>query len=729
MASLFPNGIKGLSDTKWSGVAGAAAKLVGIDFRSKPGIITAHQKLTKNSGTTVDELCKVGIPISDGSTLWFSSTSGKIWRELAGTWTLVYTLNPIADFDQNAAFAEAFPDIGDAATMWTTFSTNPVINYNAGFILRPSSSSTPPKVSARDLSRGSSDSTSISMSIDVPNRSNQVLVIIAGDYDVDSNQVDSITYDGGATSSISSGSGTSGGFKVARRISYVVNPTPGSHSLQANFSASVDDRFIYGIVFEGVDQASPIVANDSGFGENDPAVGYLDLVATGNNQLRVMATFSQESLHTPGAGSYAIINANADLTPTEFYESVTGSIAKIGNAVVLGAAEFKGSLDTVEDNFDLEDNEPDLSEEVKMVYFATSALLWRIAVADLASWSGNIESVGVFQNGNDTYHPMVIQNLQLFIGDSHVVAKVNELNQFIPETELNVEKTETITTMIDFDIDLLIGTKDISKCRVIRWDTVSESWSAEDDIYDVEVYAFIRDDNFVYALVGNAGMLYYYNGEKLLPFMRIPGNWSPTATAKIHQNAVGFLRNVPVFGLSGTAGDPTELGVYGLGSYSKDYPKALSLDFPISAGLATLIEIGAIITKGSDMWVAWKSGSSYGVDKLDWSAKYTAAYLETMMLSPMKNRSNYKTIARVQAPYASLPASTAVALSYKKNYAADYAALTSVVDAKGVKVKAEKSIPEIGNIQLKMALTVNGNNAPELEDLQLDFVAESTQTA
>lgn len=249
-------------------------------------------------------------------------------------------------------------------------------------------------------------------------------------------------------------------------------------------------------------------------------------------------------------------------------------------------------------------------------------------------------------------------------------------------------------------------------------------------INDVEVYAFIRDDNYVYAQVGDAGRMYYYNGEKLIPYQRMPGTWNPSSKGKINANAVGFILGVPVFGYSNITGNPTEQGIYGFGSYSKDYPKTLSLDFPLSTGVFADIEIGAVLTKGSDMWVSWKSGSSptYGVDKLDYSAKYASAYLETVMLSPVKNRTEFKTIARVQAPYASLPASTAVVLGYKKNYAANYATLTSVVDAKHATVKADKSVPEIGNVQLRMGLTVNGNDAPELEDLQLDFVAETTQT-
>jgi len=90
--NIFPNGIQGLSDTKWSGVLGSAHRLVGVDYRSQPGAIQANQALSKISGAVVDELCKVSLPLSDGSTLWFSSESGKIWREVADTFTLLGSL-------------------------------------------------------------------------------------------------------------------------------------------------------------------------------------------------------------------------------------------------------------------------------------------------------------------------------------------------------------------------------------------------------------------------------------------------------------------------------------------------------------------------------------------------------------------------------------------------------------------------------------------------------------
>ena len=97
MPSIFEGIFAGLSDSKFSGLKGSFYRLVGIDGHSTPGILKVRQGLAKDSGATVDALCKVRIACSDGSTLWFSSTSGKIWRRTsAGVWSLVHTTTPVA---------------------------------------------------------------------------------------------------------------------------------------------------------------------------------------------------------------------------------------------------------------------------------------------------------------------------------------------------------------------------------------------------------------------------------------------------------------------------------------------------------------------------------------------------------------------------------------------------------------------------------------------------------
>ena len=464
---------QGLSDSKWSGILGSFAALVGIDFHSQPGTIKVQQKLTKESETTVDALCRVRIALSEGTSLWFSYTTGKIWyRSSGGTWTLVYTTSPAT-----------------------------------------------------------------------------------------------------------------------------------------------------------------------------------------------------------------------------------------GAAGCLGAEEFDG-----------------------FVYWATQSRLHRIAttatLSTAAGWNAGVSiNWATFTNTQASYHPMQKQNLQLFIGDKNYVAKVSGAtgSHAFTANALDIRQPLIIKTMIDFDIDILIGTyvaDTVNKTEVIRWDTEASSWDSSDPIEENGINAFLRDDNYVYAQCGKAGRFYLYNGEQLVPFKRIPGTWSPTQTAEVYPQAVGTLLTIPVFGLSNVAGNPTNQGVYSLGSYSKDYPKIMDLSYPISDGVLTTMEVGAILVMGADMLVSWKNGSSFGVDKLDYTAKYASAYIETKMLTPAGARGMLKSVSSVFINYITLPASTAISIKYKTKHDASFsAAMNQVDDTNLFQIRSDEVIPNIAALQLRFDFTVSSNNAPEVESI------------
>lgn len=462
--------LKGLSDSKTSGVKGSVDKCVGIDFHTTPGLTKIRQKLAKDSATTIDALCRVRLAVSSGETFWFSYTSGKIWRRsTGGTWLLVYTTTPAA-----------------------------------------------------------------------------------------------------------------------------------------------------------------------------------------------------------------------------------------GGAGCLGAIEYDG-----------------------YIYWATESRLHRIPIANIATaqnWTDNAsEDWATFTNTDAAFHPMVIQNLELFIGDANYVAKVYEDSghQFTADA-LDIRQPLRVKTMIAFGIDLLIGTyvaDTVNKAEIFRWDCESTSWTSSDTIEENGINAFIRDDNYVYVQAGQLGKIYFYNGEQLLPYKRIPGDWSPTKTAEIYPQAVSTHLGTPVFGLSNLAGNPALQGVYSFGSYSKDYPKVLDLSYPVSAGLSS-VEIGAVLAIGADLLVSWYDGTNYGVDKLDWSNKYASAYIETMLLHFGEVRNFLKTALKFFANYALLPASTAVTFKVKKYSDDTYSsALTSVTDTKLRQVFAKLTVPEIATLQIRIDFTVSSNDGPELESV------------
>ena len=362
------------------------------------------------------------------------------------------------------------------------------------------------------------------------------------------------------------------------------------------------------------------------------------------------------------------------------------------------------------------------------LYWATQSRLHRIAMSatlsTVAGWTAAVAlDWATFTNTDLEFHPMVIQDQTLFIGDANYVAKVSSAGVFTANA-LDIKTPYRIKTMFPYDIDLLIGTfvaNTVNRTEIIRWDCVSPTWSTTDPIEEVGINAFIRDDNYVYAQAGRAGNLYFYNGEQLIPFKKIPGTYSNVKYGYVHPNATSNFRGVPVFGFSNGAGNPVKQGVYSIGSYSQNYPKVLSLDWIISQGTTSSIEIGSILVVDFDLLVSWKdtASSAYGVDLIDYTAKYTGAYFESMMLT-QQDRVEGKTLAGFVAAYNSLPASTGLTFSYSVNAGA-YQPMTDVDNTILQILEAKLSVGDIGSLQVKVGFDVNANDAPVIEGVFGEF--------
>ena len=362
------------------------------------------------------------------------------------------------------------------------------------------------------------------------------------------------------------------------------------------------------------------------------------------------------------------------------------------------------------------------------IYWATQSRLHRVTIAGADdAWAGGAVDLdwATFGVTDASFHPMATQfsltGRHLFIGDGNQVAEVNNAGVF-DSNVLDLNTPYRIKSMTDYDIDILIGTyvaDTVNRTEIIRWDTVSPSWNSSDPIEENGINAFIRDDNYLYVNAGKAGNIYYYDGQYLVPFKKIPGNYTNTAYGEIHPGSVANFDGVPVFGFSNGSGNPAKQGVYSFGSYSRDYPKVLDLSWVISQNKVASIEIGAILVSGLNLFVAWKDGTTYGVDKIDYTAKYASAYFETRMLAQNK-RDVEKVLAQVSAFYNSLPASTGLTFSYSVN-GATYVAMTSVTNTLMNEISAELSTGQIGSLQIKGVFTVNNNDAPTIEAIAIDF--------
>jgi hypothetical protein len=246
----------------------------------------------------------------------------------------------------------------------------------------------------------------------------------------------------------------------------------------------------------------------------------------------------------------------------------------------------------------------------------------------------------IFGSSNASYHPMIVQNGTLFIGDG---CYIHQYENTLTHWALDLPTDYVITTLAKMDIVLLVGTEissDIAKGTVFNWNTWSESWSIEDEIPEASIQAFIPVDNYVYVMAGNRTNVYFYNGQQLQLFRRVGGEYDRTDKAKVHPNATASLHGIPLIGVSNSSGNPIESGVYGMGTANPSlYPRIFDLEYVLSEGLSD-IEIGDITVMGGEVFVSWKKGTDYGVDTFDGDNLHSGSYIQTRVLYNDRNNQN-----------------------------------------------------------------------------------------
>jgi hypothetical protein len=684
---LYENGIQGLSDSLFAGAKGSAHRLVGVDYRSTPGLIKVHQKLSKHSGTTVDEFCKVSLAVSDGSTLWFSSTSGKIWREVSGTYTLVHTTVPTSG-TAGCTGAEEY----DGDVYWATEDYLHKIDV-AGI------SGTWADVVQQNLGKFAEGVREHPMAI-------QNLALYIGDgIHIGKMQTPYLPATPPDTSSTSF-SVSSGGFSkslMIRPASTLKYPEYVQTDYLNVGSSATGTKSI--AVKPGTNRGLLVVVTSWREDSTTPAT-------------ETSVTFDGTALSSLGGGTYFSGAIGTGRAVYNHYHLVAPSV-KTANVVVTWAGTETANRAVHIFQFN-NVRQASFTQGGSDISTTGATSLTLTETADMTTYPYNTRFVYTRTRPTATHTLSDIDIGNEATENGRVSASVHTVgvSGFEPASALALKAPEYITDLHPFDVDLLIGTKidNTNKARVLRWDTESSVWNAEDDVEEDGINAFIRDDNYVYVSAGNYGRLYFYDGEKLMPYTKMPGDWSPSKQATIHRNAVAFHMGIPVFGVSNVTGNPTLQGVYGFGKYSKDYRPTLSLDFPISENVFSTIEIGSILVKGADMFVSWKNGATFGVDKLDWSNKYTGAYIETPVLTALGDRSNLKTLVEAWCDYYSLPANTNVRMYFIKKHGDSFAELTTRKDEKLLQLRARETQSDVSSLRLRFDFVVSGNNAPEVEN-------------
>lgn len=763
----------GMSDSKYQGTEHSVSKLVGLDIHSEPGVVKAGQALTKDSGATITELVKAIVPSTDGNVYFFSADSGKVWGKNISTetYSLVHTTTPesgeakclgASEFDgyiywatQDRLHRISLNDTDDWATNavedWAEL--NQIGDTNGGLYSY---------VLARDSITHTTDSDYNLQNSDFFTKTNTYIP------QTSINESTAYSYSKKAPAGTYSVAMVNSIYAHKQQLGLWVN-TEDAMTLKSvklnivdkgtgNWTVTIHDSADSSVGSKTITNASLTNGVYNEFTFSSP----LSMTIGEEYHVHVTSTVADGQLRTksldpnnytingyPTAGS--IGDQAGDIIAVAQWTSEWDTEKYVFNAkdTTLTAIDLYISDKASEDFTITLHDEDDTSVATKtltnaniteggfnLFTFASTVSLnkgksYHIHVTTGSDYTGKLASLSyggmqsvyakLYNDGDANYHPMQIVNGNLYIGNENFVhvVEVEGSEHFFTPAALDIPAEHSIRSLGIFETDLIIGTyvsSDIAKSQVFRWNTWSASWSYDDTVEESGVNCFINGDNFIMAGVGNSGSLYYYDGGKLQLLRTIPGEYSLSKTAITYPNAQSYYKGTPLFGLSNTTGNPTEQGVYAI-RRNLNNKLVLSLDYVISTGNTSNITIGAMAVVGDYLYVAWKdetSGTSYGVDAIDWSNRYDGAYLETRTMNPTGMFQNKYAV--YIAEYTSLPSGTSIDMYYKLNNASSWTQLTTTVDAKRGHVRSNNILMG-GDLQLKVVLNTSSNDTPILKQI------------
>lgn len=354
------------------------------------------------------------------------------------------------------------------------------------------------------------------------------------------------------------------------------------------------------------------------------------------------------------------------------------------------------------------------------IYYAFNDRLgrWQIGTA----WSTRTDNWALFTN-TTSRRPMKIINDVLYIGDTNLVAQVD--GSTFSANALDIDSDFSINSFGKVNTDLLCGADDGLISRVFRWNTWSVSYSYSDSVPESSINCFLETDNNVIVQCGRKGRIYLYNGAQLEEYKRIKGVYTGSKEVYMYPNATLNFNGLPLFGVSNLSSfaalNACLLGIYSLARTSRAYPLVLNLEYPISTGNTSGIEIGAMASIDSNRFlVSWRDGNTYGIDSMTSANSQLAPYLKTRVI--MVNRTQIDTYGGIAVPYRSLPSGSAIKIYKRLNNSSSFTEITETVnDSKRQMVYTKADIGDASKVQFMVVLSRGSGGSPEVEMVEINI--------
>lgn len=255
------------------------------------------------------------------------------------------------------------------------------------------------------------------------------------------------------------------------------------------------------------------------------------------------------------------------------------------NAAIVSATEFNG-----------------------YIYWATTVWLFRLLTTSISS---SFTTPTVFQALNDApKHPLLASTINMYVGDGKSIWQVDIGNVYT--TIMTRDKNSIIEDMDELGSNINILTK------TNLWDHKIQLWNITQK--DISQVIPLRGSWVKHTIIHN-GYTYVFTkkGIGILDWYKIV---LLKETDKINSNLSSIVKFDDKIYVWGT------WGVYVFGAKNKNYVDVLSCDYSTSNGNSA-DEVWAIFSDGTDLYVSWSNGSSYGIDKLSTTVYYSSWELIT----------------------------------------------------------------------------------------------------
>jgi len=275
-----------------------------------------------------------------------------------------------------------------------------------------------------------------------------------------------------------------------------------------------------------------------------------------------------------------------------------------------------------------------------------------------------------------------------------------------------------------------------SKGKLVLWDGLSTRFNAVIDSQAGNLLLCQTDKNILNVFAGVIGNIYQLTNGELYQRRKIPFiNEDKDENIDIYPGAKTIWQGIPHFGIAGaaTAASLTR-GVYSFGGDRANLPHAMNMEYTISTDATDSdVKIGALHTAAdNEMYIGWGDGATYGIDKVDSSAKFATGYVESLDFHGSITQEGFKKVlSKAHIVHSALISGQSLVVKVKRDDSASWATVMTSSTAgevsKVVTQLADGTPIPVGRF-FKARIEINSVNgvAPEFTSLKFSYDTKPT---